>query len=134
MQPHLHVIASNDPAPTTAPVGRFKRTCPECGIAFRSAKRHAEFCAATCRKTFNNRRMVRGAELYDLLMTLRYERPVARALGVWKFLCRMAQGYRDQDLHERAGRNSWQPAKAVLERHTYLNATTISSTTWRRAI
>jgi hypothetical protein len=118
---------------TPAPIGRFKRTCAECGDAFRSDKQHAEFCTLVCRRAFNNRRMVRGAELYDLFMCLRYERGIARALKVWKLLCRMAQGFREEDQRERAGRNSWQPARKVLERHTYLHATVISSTTWRRA-
>lgn len=42
--------------------------CSECGKEFRRRQYNAEFCGGTCRRVFNNRRAVRGAALYDLLM------------------------------------------------------------------
>jgi hypothetical protein len=50
----------------------FKKTCDECAEEFTSKKREARFCCTACRKTYNNRRAVRGAELYDLMMACRY--------------------------------------------------------------
>lgn len=118
----------------SATAGRFKRVCAECGQSFRAHRDHAEFCTVECRKAFNNRRALRGAELYDLFMCLRYERGIARALKVWNLLCRMAQGFREDDQREREGRNSWRPARQVLDRHTYLHSTVVSRQTWRNAI
>lgn len=112
----------------------FRRTCSECGTEHLAAARHADFCTTECRKAFNNRRLVRGAELYDLVMVLRYERPIAKALKVWKLICRLAAVHRDEDVRQREGRHSWRPAKQVIERYPYLAATSISNTTWRRAI
>lgn len=103
------------------------RCCLECGSEFTTAVAHGDFCGAACRKAFNNRRMVRGAELYDLFMVLRYERKLATRLKVWKLICRMALGFRDEDRAERDSRKSWRPARKVLERHTYLHATNIGT-------
>lgn len=44
------------------------RTCLECKGTFTSRQFTADFCRATCRRAFNNRRAQRGAALYDLLM------------------------------------------------------------------
>lgn len=60
--------------------------------------------------------MVRGRDLYDLFMALRYERGLAKAKGVWAIACRLAQSWREEDERERAGRKSWQPVKKVLDR------------------
>lgn len=117
--------------PARAP-RRWKRTCPECGESHEAHRADADFCSGPCRKAFNNRRLVRGAELYDLMMVLRHERGVAKALGVWRLVCRLTQGYRDEDVRERAGRPSWRPARKVIARHPYLDATVVSNTTWKR--
>lgn len=111
---------------------QFQRTCTECGALHVAAAKHADFCGAPCRKAFNNRRLTRGAELYDLVMVLRHERGVARAMKVWGLICRLAQGFREEDHRERAGRKSWRSAHAVMERRPYLRATVVSNTTWRR--
>ena len=118
----------------TAPTTRtLRRTCTECGTEHESTVRHADFCSPLCRKAFNNRRAVRGAKLYDLLMALRHERGLARTLKVWSFICRLASTYREEDCRERAGRHSWRSPRQVLARHSHLNAIVISSTTWRKA-
>jgi hypothetical protein len=36
--------------------------------------KHSRFCCAKCRKDFNNQRMRRGAMLYDLVMSGRFDR------------------------------------------------------------
>jgi len=46
----------------------FSKCCADCGASFTSIKPRAEFCGDKCRKTYNNRRAVRGAELYDVAM------------------------------------------------------------------
>ena len=118
----------------TAPTfRRFRRTCTECGSEHLAGAKHADFCGVECRRAFNNRRMVRGAELYDLIMVLRHDRGVGRALKVWSLICRLASTYRDEDCRERAGRHSWRPARQVIERHPHLFAVPISITTWRKA-
>ena len=45
-----------------------KHTCRECSVPFDSRQYNADFCSDGCRRTFNNRRMKRGAILYDLVM------------------------------------------------------------------
>ena len=58
-----------------------EKSCVECGGAFNAVSRKtaagvnkSRFCGTPCRKKFNNRRMVRGAILYDLSMTMRKDR------------------------------------------------------------
>lgn len=130
----LRVITNDQPVAAMGhnkPPGRFKRVCQECGQPFRGERRHAEFCCDAHRKAFNNRRMVRGAELYDLFMSLRYDRDTARLLKVWKVLCRFAAIYRDEDVRQREGRKSWQPARQVIERRAYVLADVLPSATWK---
>lgn len=66
--------------------------------------------------------MKRGAELFDLVMALRYEREEATKHKVWRMINRMAAKFRDEDKSERAGRRSWQRLRTVLERHVRLVA------------
>jgi hypothetical protein len=100
--------------------------CLECGEAFELKAEYQEFCSTACRKAFNNRRAVRGAEMYDLFMTLRYERTLAAKLKVWSLLCRMALGFREEDEKFRKGRRSWQPIARVLEKKPYLKVEVLS--------
>lgn len=65
---------------------------------------------------------MRGAEIYDLFMALRYDREQAKALQVWKLLCRLAAAFRDEDLAQRDGRKSWASASSVLDRKGHLFA------------
>jgi hypothetical protein len=55
-------------------------------------------------------------------MALRYDREQAKALKVWKLLCRMAQAFRDEDQRDRAGRKSWNAAPATIAGKTHLFA------------
>lgn len=96
--------------------------CRECGSEFTKGKSPAQlFCRTSCRDLFNSRRKTRGADLYDLFMTMRYDRGTAKLLGVWAILCRMAQNWHEEDVE--AGRKSFLPARQVLERHVQHVAT-----------
>jgi hypothetical protein len=101
------------------------RCCAECGQEFTSIRRWAEFCSPACRSAFNNRRNVRGAQVYDLLMALRYERDEATRLGVWTDLTRLAAHYKLQDERERAGRKSWGDWKSWLRDNPWLQAVVV---------
>ncbi|NUR12322.1 MAG: transcriptional regulator [Bradyrhizobium sp.] len=91
--------------------------CLECG-GDRSAK--AEFCSASCRTDFNNRRKARGAELHDLFMAHRFDRANAQALGVLQAMNRMASIWREEDKARRDSRRSWRATREVLEERPYL--------------
>jgi hypothetical protein len=98
------------------------RCCLECGEPFAATRIGEDFCGTPCRKSFNNRRLVRGAEIYDLFMALRYQRPLAEKLKLWTALCRAAAGYRREDDRERAGRPSWGDPAKIIDRRPYLRA------------
>lgn len=91
----------------------FKRTCRECGKDISHMREGAAFCGTAHRKAWHNRRMVRGAELYDLVMALRYERDRAKQLGVMTVWANLARAYRDADVALRDGRKSWDIAEAL---------------------
>lgn len=95
-------------------------TCLECGSPYTPRQADAEFCSPPCRKAWNNRRLVRGAELYDLVMALRWDRAVATGLHVFTVLSRMAAGFRREDLEQRGGRRSWAPPARIIARRPYL--------------
>lgn len=99
------------------------RVCRECGTEFQPKVPHAEFCCSPCRLAFNNRRMQRGAELYDLFMVMRYERGAAKALGLWAIMCRMAQAWRAEDDRQRGGRKSWAKSSTLTEKTVRYAAT-----------
>jgi hypothetical protein len=90
--------------------------CQECGIRImKNSKRERKFCSKECRFTFNTRRRVRGAELYDLFMATRFDRDDAKSKKLWGVMCSLASAYRDSDKLLRAGRKSWD-ADANYER------------------
>lgn len=88
--------------------------CMECGTEFKKIRAHEQrFCSSACRTSHTNRRKLRGAEIYDLFMTMRYDRDNSK--GVWAIMCRMAQSWNEED--KEASRKSFMPARVVLERH-----------------
>ncbi|MGY2048856.1 hypothetical protein [Methylobacterium sp. JK268] len=105
----------------TAPL-RYARTCLECGHAYEAAMRHSEFCCSSCRQEWNNRRSRRGAEVYDLWMAFRFQRPLARSLKLLSALNRLASIYREEDRRERGARPSWRAPEVVLSSRPYLRA------------
>lgn len=102
------------------------RTCLWCGGAYVSPVAESEFCATPCRKSFNNLRAMRGAELYDLFMALRHDRAVATAFKAWRLLNRLASGFRAEDRAQRAGRRSWRHPAEIIARRPYLVSETLT--------
>jgi hypothetical protein len=100
-------------------------SCRECGGAFQAKRATQEFCCAACRRVFNNRKMVRGAALYDLVMVMRHNRAAAKDLGAWTLLCRMAAAFKAVDDRDRNGRRSWDDVGKVKSRNPYLSATIV---------
>lgn len=114
--------------PNLEPAAKVNRTrrrgyvCRECGTGFDAYNRGNGFCSTACRKTFNNRRATRGAEIYDLFMATRFEREKSAALGLWTVLCFVASEHRQDDLDKRGGRNSWRPPEEILAEKPSLKA------------
>ena len=104
-----------------------QRCCRDCGASIRSDSKSKEFCSATCRSAFHNRRKQRGADLYDLFMSLRFDRGVAQDKGAWSLMCRMAALFRLEDQRDRAGSQSWDSIEAVRRRNPHLDAKVISA-------
>lgn len=92
-----------------------KGKCRECGEATVSTRKPKEFCSDKCRMAHSNRRRMRGAEIYDLFMAMRYERALAAKLKVWTTMCQLAAEWRREDEAERGGRASWGNWRAWLE-------------------
>lgn len=89
--------------------------CPECGNALTATPQPGKlFCSPACRQTFNNRRMQRGAELYDLFRSLRRDRAEAKSLNMWTQICRLELAWQMEDEKNRQGRKSYMPAKRAL--------------------
>lgn len=91
-----------------------KCMCIECEKPMDAPRIGQEFCSPACRQAFNNRRMQRGAELYDLFRALRRERSEAKALNIWTELCRLELHYQTEDDKQRPGRRSYMPPKKAL--------------------
>lgn len=64
---------------------------------------------------WNNRRMQRGAELYDLFRALRRDRAAAKELRLWTQLCRLELAWQEEDQRERPGRPSYAPPSRALD-------------------
>lgn len=88
--------------------------CLECASAIEGRRIGKEFCSSQCRLAFNNRRMQRGAEIYDLFRALRRERGVAKELGLWSEICRLERQWQDEDEAARPGRRSYMPPRKAI--------------------
>lgn len=86
--------------------------CQECGNRISEARKL--FCSTPCRQTFNNRRLQRGAELYDLFRAHRRERSVSKQLGLWTEICRLELAWQQEDDAARPGRRSYMPPQKAL--------------------
>lgn len=86
--------------------------CPECGNPVSDGRK--QFCSTPCRMSFNNRRMQRGAEIYDLFRALRRERSEAKALNLWTEICRLELRWQEEDDALRPGRRSYMSPKKAL--------------------
>jgi len=93
------------------------RYCYETGRPLpESAPASARFIDAEARQAWNNRRKVRGSQLYDLFMAYRYDRQAAKALGLFSQLCKLAQAWRDED--KMVGRTSFEPLEIPVRLST----------------
>lgn len=72
------------------------------------------FCSPSCRQAFNNRRIQRGGEIYDLFRALRRERSKAKALNIWTQICRLELKWQEEDEAQRPGRRSYMPPEKAL--------------------
>lgn len=88
--------------------------CQECDNHITDPQHGKTFCSRGCRQVFNNRRMKRGAELYDLFRALRRERSKAKALNLWTQICRLELEWQMQDEAQRPGRKSYMPPEKAL--------------------
>ncbi len=125
-------LPEGQPTQSAVPPARQKNRvhgCAECGA---DASRAASFCGDACRHAFNNRRRVRGAEIYDLFMALRFERRLGTALGLFQAICRLASDFRAEDRASRDGRKSWRHPRTVLSERPHLKAVSTQDRTGRR--
>jgi hypothetical protein len=99
--------------------------CRECGEVYLGRRATRTFCSADCRRAFNHRRMLRGADFYDLVMVMRIERDKAAEEGAWSLLCRMAAAFKLEDDRERDGRKSYDDVAEVRSRNAHLQATVV---------
>lgn len=102
------------PPVTQAPAQpRRERHCLECGVVLARRARirgNAKmFCGEPCRKTFNNRRRLRGSEIYDLAMEWRFD--LGRAGKSLSLLCTLLGRFHADD--KARGRKSWSPSRRL---------------------
>ncbi len=100
--------------------------CLECGERL-AGLTAAYFCSAVCKTRWNNRRLQRGAILFDLFMVHRYERPLAKAEGVFTMINRLGITFREEDKFQRNGRRSWRRFRDVIADRPNLRAVVV----WR---
>ena len=96
--------------------------CLECGCHLVPSAKEREFCSPAHRLAWNNRRLQRGAALYDLYMAHRFERADAQARGVFQAINRLASDYRAEDRERREGRRSWRRLGDVLAERPHLKS------------
>lgn len=97
-------------SPSSAPAVRM-RACRECGSAFPRGHRSSEFCSLSCRRIYNNRRAMRGGEIYDLAMEMRFDRKTAKDRKTFSHLCTLLGRFNDED--RARGRRSWSSSKRM---------------------
>jgi hypothetical protein len=86
---------------------KFAPKCIECDKVFPTNNSKAKSCSADCRKAFANRRMLRGAALYDLLYISRFDRSKVskeRADEFHNAAYKLLRAFADFDKKNRPGR------------------------------
>lgn len=86
--------------------------CLECSAPLTPSRRGQakRFCCKDHAVKFQNRRMTRGALLYDLFREHRRNRSKAYAMKLMTEMCRLELSWNDED----AGRKTWKPAEMAL--------------------
>lgn len=93
-------------------------SCLECASPLAPSKRERRFCSSICKSTFNNRRLRRGAEIYDLFRAMRRDRKLASELDIWTEMCRLDTLWEDEDRAENRVAKSYKPpAMALADLH-----------------
>ncbi len=84
------------------------RICFETGKPLpETAQPTVRFIDADARQAWNNRRKVRGAQLYDMFMAYRYQRGVGKTLKLFSLMCKVAAEWRAED--KANGRTTFEP-------------------------
>ena len=105
-------ISPATPLPVPRPASG--RLCLECDQPVIGKKRRSQFCSGRCRTLWNNRRITRGAELYDLVMEWRFDRATADDRRTLSMICASAARFHEEDKQHRGGRRSWSPSRRML--------------------
>lgn len=90
-----------------------KHTCKECNNPFESRQYNAAFCGAPCQRAFNNRRLQRGAVLYDLLMIEAYDPEAFKRHGLAERRQELIERFHEEDTAANRKR-SWKRANEVM--------------------
>jgi len=117
-QASKRMTGKSPPTPLPVSPGTPTGSCLECGSTYAPRTATQEFCCSACRRAWNNRRAVRGAELYDWFMAFRVQRIGAH----FKLMCRLVTRWRDEDKAQRHGRRSWGNPQDRLDRDPSLLA------------
>ena len=96
--------------------------CRECGNHFLAKRTTREFCSAACRAAHNNRRAIRGALIYDLLMTWRFDRGDGKDSAARDLMGRAAAAFKAEDDRDRDSRQSWDDLCKWRERNPRIAA------------
>ena len=99
--------------------------CKECGAEItKKPKRgpRAEFCSKECRQGWKNRRLLRGAMMYDVVMNWRFERKGGGDKEAWQALTRLAATFKHEDKMDRDNRPSYRRLRDVLEENPWINS------------
>lgn len=101
-----------------------KRVCRECGSEVVQSRKGptSDFCSVKCRQAWKNRRMQRGAMLYDAIMNWRFNRKNGNDKAAWQAITRMAATFNQEDKDQRDGRRSYRPLKDVLQDNPWINS------------
>lgn len=83
--------------------------CLEC-----SAPTPNRYCSASCRTRFNNRRIQRGGQIYDLFRAMRRDRKLAQELDIWTEMCRLDTLWEDEDRASGRATKSYKPPEMAL--------------------
>lgn len=110
------------------------RHCPECGTPLTASVgrgRPKRYCSVQCDKAFDNRRMTRGALMYDLVMMWRWDRQAERKHDIRKLMGRVASEYFTEDQRW----PTWREIEDVLHDVTHLRFTAkVQDMTGRRRV
>jgi hypothetical protein len=101
--------------------------CRECGQVFQRKRATAAFCSSKHRSQFHNRAASRGADLFHLFMSWRFDRAAARKARAWSLMCRLAATYAAEDAERRGGRPSYETVGEVLARNSHINCTLVNT-------